>query len=112
MAIRSANREAARLTEAISIADLLDAAAISPSLTQHMIHASGRMLADAARVTAPNPETCRLVISMLQARLTARRQLSRPRVSTMRHGGELCKVGTDNSDESVTRRSTTWHGSR
>ena len=106
MTIRSANREAARLTRAVLMADLLDAAAISPGLAEHMDSCHWKMLADAARIAAPGPKTCRLVISLLQARLRARRQLSRLRISTMLHDAEPVQLTHDNSDESVTRRPT------
>lgn len=75
----------ARLTKAISMTDLLDAAGISAARAERMDDSQWALLATAARVTLPSKETCRLVISMLRARVRTRRQLSKLRITTILH---------------------------
>jgi hypothetical protein len=65
----------ARIWRALTFADLLDAAGIASLSVSAMSHSEWTVLAAAAGLRVPSPETCALTVTILRRREDARRKL-------------------------------------
>jgi hypothetical protein len=77
---------ASRFVKALALADIADAAGLTPADTALLDEREWDLLAAAARTKKPSPQTQRLTILMLQSRTEARRALNPPERGIAFHG--------------------------